>query len=198
MQQIILQYEELLKNTFSTTENPIFIEIGSERGHGSTEHHAHMCNKLNFKFITVDAYKPTTENAKKIAKSVNDDFEAYNMLGEDYLKQYDSKIHVLYLDAFDLEHMRDRTEGVVQSTRGSYGERGVALTNTNCYLAHLDMAKNAIDKMAENGIIFFDDVYSGPPEWEGKGKTAIPFLLEKGYKIIDQNTEQLILQKPNE
>ena len=198
MQQIILQYEDLLKNTFSSIESPVFIEIGSERGHGSTEHHASMCNRLNFQFITVDAYGPTTENARNIVKSHSDNFEAYNMLGEDYLRDFNSEIHVLYLDSFDLEHMGDRTEGVVASTRGSYSERGVELNNTNCHLAHLNMAKNSIDKMAKNGIVFFDDVYSGPPNWVGKGKTAIPFLLEKGYRIIDQNKEQLILQKPDE
>lgn len=196
MQQIILKYESRLRDLFESEEQVNFIEVGSERGHGSTQNLAEFCKTLGFKFITVDATPSVTQNAKGILELIDPTFEAHNDLGEEFLKKYDSPIHVLYLDAFDLEHMSDRAVGsFVESTHGQYVDRGVELTNENCYKCHLQMAQNAIDKMAKNGIIFFDDVYSDEPDWDGKGKTAIPFLLDNGFEIIEREYPQLLLQK---
>jgi len=205
---IALKNEEYIRDTFPSkpefalAEKPVFVEIGSERGHGSTEAHCMLCNRLGYSFITVDVDPGVCANSKKIIKLINEEFEGHNESGEDFLSEYKSEINVLYLDAFDLGHMRGRPVGdYVSDTIDTYTRRGVSLSTPNSHLAHLTMVENAIDKMAEGGIIIFDDVYveeydlpAGP--FKGKGETAIPYLLDKGYEIIDYYKQQIILQKP--
>jgi hypothetical protein len=50
------------------------------------------------------------------------------------------------------------------------------------------------------GFICFDDVWidkEGIWQGKGKGKTAIPFLLSSGYRIIVYNNNSLLLQNMN-
>lgn len=191
--EIINSYRTLLKERFK--EDSIFIEIGSERGHGSTFMIANLCKDLNFIFKTIDADPGIANNAEKIVKSINSNFEAINKEGEKFLEEID-EFHIIYLDAFDLQHMSDRPVGsYVKSTRGTYANRNVDLTNENCWKMHYDCAVACVEKMPKGGIIFFDDVYSSAPEWDGKGKTAIPYLLSNGFSIIEYKPNALVLEK---
>jgi len=192
--QLLLSYEEVVK--YDIPKGSYFVEIGSDRGHGSTRELAEMSHRLGYNFITVDADDSISNHAEQIVKSVNENFISINDLGENFLLNFDQEIHLVYLDAFDLEHMQDRpVSNFCPSTHGTYDKRNVKLTNKNCWKMHFDCAKILVEKMMSGGYLFFDDVYSGFPDWDGKGKTAIPFLLENGFTLIEYKPNAAIFKK---
>ena len=50
---------------------------------------------------------------------------------------------------------------------------------------HLETTKYIYENIVKGGVIAFDDTYFEKDEWFGKGKTAIPFLLENGYELVN-------------
>lgn len=60
---------------------------------------------------------------------------------------------------------------------------------------HLDCCKNIIHKCNSSSLICFDDILNNNNK--GKGVTAIPFLLDNNFKIIeyDRNLQSMILSK---
>jgi hypothetical protein len=68
------------------------------------------------------------------------------------------KIDVAYLDSLDAD-------------QAGHAEHG--LKEAELVLPHL----------ADDGLVLIDDTFWQSGKWVGKGKLAIPFLIEKGFKI---------------
>ena len=161
-----------------------FIEVGSERGSGSTKLLANMCNQLGYIFTTVDADPDVSQYANDIVKSINKEFKAVCGLGEEYIRDTPDEIHIAYLDAFDLENLRDTPRHEkCQSPRATYERRGVKITSENCFKMHLDAVKFLDKKMPSGGLVVFDDVWNDGL-WRGKGETAIPWMLKNGFELV--------------
>jgi hypothetical protein len=63
---------------------------------------------------------------------------------------------------------------------------------------HYDAAYNVHQKIVSGGFISFDDVWLDKTNtWQGKGKTAIPFLLDHGFIILKYINNSLLLQNTN-
>jgi len=172
----------------------VLIEIGSERGTGSTYRLSKLCNNKGLKLITVDADPDINNHAGEIARKINPSFENYNELGEVYLSKYsENNVAICYLDAFDIVTDWPHKESSVET----YKKRNVDITNQAAYKMHYDAAVAIHPKVIEGGFICFDDVWLDSNNvWQGKGKTAIPHLLSIGYDIIAYKTNSLLLQKP--
>ena len=69
------------------------------------------------------------------------------------------------------------------------------ISNENCWKMHLECAKILAKKMKSGSYIFFDDVYVGAPYWNGKGKTAIPFLLDNGFELVEFKPTAAVFKK---
>jgi hypothetical protein len=82
--ELIIIYFEYIKECLKDYNNIDFIEIGSERGTGSTHRLAKLCNKIGWNFITVDADKDISKSALSIVKKFNLNFTAIHELGEKY------------------------------------------------------------------------------------------------------------------
>ena len=169
-------FETIFKRYDNMTDK-ILIEIGTTReimkGHDSTSFLYKSSKKYNFRFITVDMDPENTINAKKRFK----DIEAYTQKGEEFLKNFPEKIDFIYLDAFDYYH-----SGHSQKRKSSYAKNlGCEINNENCHKMHLECSKSLVEKLSKDGVIVFDDILNR--EFDGKGKTAIPFLLESGFII---------------
>lgn len=200
--EIIKMYEETISKALGDSQTT-FVEVGSQREAGSTLYLSQYCKKNNYKFITVDLNSETTQAAQNIVKGVSSDFEAVNQEGEVFLDEYQGTLGLVYLDAFDIEgdwHPSKLVEW--------YKKQGVELTNENCWKMHLDSSVAISKKMVPNGFVVFDDVVavdqngkvvnevsSNHPNWKGKGKTAIPYLLNNGFEIIDYKRSACVLQK---
>jgi hypothetical protein len=180
-------YEHILKDG-------IFLEVGSDRETGSTKILAKKAKELNTKFITVDPDEGAFNRAKSIVKSIDESFEAVQDLGEEWIAKYEGeKFSLVYLDAFDnvLDFWPHK-----QTTIDTYTKRGTEITNENAWNMHLKAAEALLGKIVPNGLICFDDTVQRGSDWNGKGKLAVPFLLENGYDIVENDYNNcLILQE---
>lgn len=183
-------------------ENQTVIEIGSERDAGSSYYMAKFCEKHNLNFITIDPNKETSEAVQKtLLKFNNEKFKAVNEKGEVYLSSYDKgDIFFAYLDGFDViipGHPHKKT------TIEAYEREGINLLKDGNEISakvHLDTALFVEKYLVDGGVIGFDDSWYENDEWHGKGKTAIPYFLNKGYTLINSREKEgisrsIILQK---
>jgi len=177
---IIAKMAQKNKIKFSGT----IIEIGSERGQGSTKILAEMANKNSCHFITIDVMEEIYKKALVLIKGINKNFNAACMKGEEFLKIYPRKdICVLYLDAFDIEYPKKKYS---EHRKKLYSSHGLDLSNENAWNMHLQCAENVYDKVLVGGYIVFDDTWVNKKtkEVEGKGKLAVPFLQSKNYSVV--------------
>ena len=139
----------------------VLVEVGTTReavsGQDSTKYFYNISNELGFKFITVDMDEENSRNVESRFPNIS----AVTMKGEDYLKEYQGMIDYVYLDAFDFYHSQHP-----QYRKDKYRDiLNCEINNESCHKMHL-----------------FDDVLN--PQYDGKGKTAIPFLLENNFNVV--------------
>jgi len=171
--QLFNQYFTKDKNI----KNKTVIEIGTTReivsGQDSTRYLYNLSKEYGYNFITIDMDKENTENAQKRHPGIN----SITMKGEDFLETYEKKIDYIYLDAFDFWH-----NGHTEKRKRKYREiLNCEITNKDCHEMHLKCAKYLVHKLSVDGVIIFDDILN--KNWDGKGKTAIPLLLENNFCI---------------
>jgi hypothetical protein len=201
-------HELILKNELSifssAKEGEYVLEIGSDRNAGSTFHISKLAQKYRLNFTTVDIDGDATSRADRIIKNINQDFRAVTDYGENFLHEFTSPVRLVYLDAFDIPGSW-HSEDVMKT----YKDRNLALTLENCHKMHYDCAVSIASKMPVGGFVCFDDVNpvddSGNlifdrvspdyKKWSGKGATAIPFLIEKGFEIIDNRRACALLKR---
>ena len=168
---------DVFENIYGNT----IVEIGSMRkdcDHHPSEHHHECCNDghstlilaSNCKdFHTVDIDPSHSAIAKQNLEKHNIKGNVHTQDGIQYLKDFDGKIDLLFLDAWDVCVVPD------------YAEK------------HLEAFKAAEDKLAEHAIILIDDTdisYSNEKGFHndeeclgGKGRELIPYLKKKGYTL---------------
>lgn len=171
--KIIEQYEDELVGAC--------VEIGSERGHGSTTWLSEFCFERNIPFYTVDVNKESCDRVRHLAGC-----RAYNMLGEDFLKDtfpiLGYRIGFAYLDNFDLITHDGRNW---DERTALYESLGLCLNNEESAKSHLKQAKLVRKLAASTQFILIDDTWQSPKgDFLGKGQYAVPFLLKKGYQIL--------------
>ena len=173
----------------------ICVEIGSTRellpGQGSTAEIAGKCRDNNIHFITVDMDPENTSAASATLLEVSDSFEAINAQGEVFLKNYHGRVDFLYLDAFDIDHGMHS-----EARKQRYMEHlGSDINNEDCYKMHLDCAIEAVRLLKLGGVIVFDDAWRQNDGWGGKGYSAMPYLLDHGFEIIEETGNTIWLER---
>lgn len=174
------------------------IEIGSARENlftSSTHDFLNYTKKHNMNFISVDMDPQCTNNVEILKKKLNlnnsDKYKAINAKGEDFLEDYDRNIDFIYLDAFDFWHSnhsserRDRYKKILNCD--------IVPDDILCHKMHLTCCQIINSKSNPNTVICFDDVIN--KNFDGKGKTAIPFLLNNGWNIKRNYGTSIILTK---
>ena len=163
----------------------VLIEIGSTRervpGQGSTEKLARVCAGLEMDFITVDMDARNTAMARRLFRRLGLPFRAVTAKGEDFLAAWQGPIDYCFLDAYDFDH------GNHSELRQSRYEAflGSRIADAQCHQMHLDCALSLVKKLAPDGVICFDDTWTDEDgAWTAKGTTAMPYLLDHGFKVI--------------
>ncbi len=194
--EMILLNKKYIESFLNDKKDLAFIEVGSQRGTGSTYRLSRYAKERGMHFITVDADENNSAGAEKIVEDVDKKYEAHHQLGEIYLQNYQQKnIGICYLDAFDLVTDWPHKE----STIDSYKKRNAILSNEAAYKMHMDASEAIVNKVIPGGFICFDDVWlNNHKQWEGKGKTAIPYLLQNDYHVICYKPNSLLLQRGGE
>lgn len=156
------------------------IEIGTDRGEGSTAYLLESCKKSGNKFYTIDfdIDTPSFPEANQ-----------HQMTGEEFFDNHfptDEKICFAYLDGFDWIY--ESEDGYIppwipeQIKR--YKTYGLEMNNKNSQLSHLVITKNVVKYAAEKCVIVFDDTFHTGSRYTGKGGTACPWLLEQKWHEI--------------
>jgi hypothetical protein len=163
-------------------EDLCIVEIGSERGEGSTTYLANFAKRHGISFYTVDFDPIQYEAAKQICGD-----SAFCMKGEDFLQNVfptlKKTIAFLYLDNFDFIY--DHLVGLVDNQIHRYKDLGVSMNNENSKLVHLHQTQLAEPFMHPQGLILCDDTFRRGQEWDGKCAYAVPYLLSKGWHILE-------------
>ena len=170
-------------------EKKVIVEIGTTReafeGQDSTKFFYELSIQKKFSFTTVDMDQENSDSVKKRFKKIN----AITMKGDDYIKNYVGIIDYIYLDAFDFEH-NNHSEKRKQKYKNILN---CEISNELCHKMHLECCENLLEKMNTGGLILIDDVLNN--KFDGKGKTAIPFLLENNFEILELGNNGCLLRK---
>ena len=175
----------------------VMVEIGTTRetipGQGSTQKLAAFCAETGIEFVTVDMDPRNGRQATRMFRRNSYPFQAITSKGEDYLAAYEGQIDYIFLDAYDFDH------GMHTALRQSRYETylGARIDEEACHKMHLDCAMSLLDKLAPDGLICFDDTWQDDSgAWTAKGTTAMPFLLENGFAVLEARNRAALLARP--
>jgi len=184
-----------------------WIEIGVDRGEGSTKFFANLAKTKATKFYGVDADQSQITKARAVLSSTGiatlgldgtvlmeqgplpDHIELVHAFGEKFLTDLEPQpVSLVYLDNFDWDYWVGRQEeSFVPAQKQHYRDyMGTEMTNLNSQKTHLAQAMLLMPMMADNSIIVCDDTWYHPEEgvFIGKCSAVIPFLLLHGYEIL--------------
>lgn len=166
--------------------NTCIVEVGSQRGEGSTDYFIDLSEKLGCPFYTVDVdYDVYIWIAHKC--------HAFLMSGEEFVERVlpnmGLKAGIVYMDGFDWiwKGMDDRDFIIAQ--KATYNKLGMELGNEASQESHLRISRALVDfnQVAKGGLILFDDTWCTGADYDGKGGKAVPHLLSNGYEVVEQS-----------
>ena len=177
-------YSKLENFNLTVDQNNIVLEIGSERGEGSSLWLHEWAKQHNIEFYSVDVEHWQREQDHPeinwIVTSSGSDW-CKNMLPD-----LNKKIKVLYLDNFDWIWEPTNISWWIQKQIDSYAQRGVTMNNQNCQEEHRLQIECCLPYLDEQSVVIMDDTYykdANKDQLTGKCATAIPLLLENGFKL---------------
>jgi hypothetical protein len=164
----------------------IIVEIGSDRGEGSTEWFDTIAKNNGVKFYSVDVddYASRTRSFLKNTNFVIT--ESGSKWAHEELPKINKKIKVLYLDNYDWLSPMDDLRPHEKKQVKEYKARGIDISNLDCQREHLMQMIGCLPFMADRSIIICDDTpyqdHSGI--YIGKNGAVVPYLLNYGYQIV--------------
>jgi len=205
-------YYKRVEQYLDKIDTGAWVEIGVDRGEGSTRWFALHAKKQATKFYAVDMDADQIARASvsmqqtgEMIMLVDGSFapvmgeplehvEFYTGRGEDFLDEYldntpDQPISLAYLDNFDWDYwLGMQEEAFVAGVKQRYIDKlNVEMTNINSQHTHLLQAMKLIPLLTENSIVICDDTWYMPNEgiFSGKCSAVIPFLQLHGFKVLD-------------
>jgi predicted O-methyltransferase YrrM len=195
--ELLLAYLEARRTRLQQLAAPrqlTLIEIGTTRedvpGQGSTLKLAQYCLQHQLHFVTVDMDPHNTRMALATFQRLGATaFEAVTMKGEDYLRQREGDIDLVFLDAYDFDH------GKHSELRQSRYEKylGARIDEQACHRMHLDCAQTLVSKLWAHGVVCVDDTWQEDGSWTAKGTLAMPHLLAQGFRVVDARNRAALL-----
>jgi hypothetical protein len=186
--------ERLLPDIAERVRHGYLIEVGTTReklpGQGSTVILAALAARLGLPFVTVDMDPANTEQAR-LDMAEFPKASAVTAKGEDFLKSFDEPVLAAYLDAFDIQHGKHSPYRIERYRRFL----GVEITNRRASAMHLACVEALLPTIVPGGLIVIDDTWPEGNRFEGKGRTAVPALLDSGFSIAGRTNTAIALQQ---
>jgi len=200
-------YYKQVEQYLDQIDTGAWIEIGVDRGEGSTRFFADLAKTKATKFYGVDADEGQISRARAVLSSqgkmvlgtdgqfylaegtLPDHIELTHAFGEQFLSNLTPQpVSLVYLDNFDWDYWVGRQEEhFVPAQKQHYREyMGTEMTNINSQKAHLAQAMLLMPMMAANSIIVCDDTWYHPEEgvFIGKCSAVIPYLMLNGFELL--------------
>ena len=179
------------------------VEVGSDRGEGSTVFLSGLANRTRRPFFSVDFSEEGYLNARRACGKC-----AHRGMGEDWLEapggfsaSVDAagmgagadahSIAVAYLDNYDWTYPWTKTMAYKVQQHKDYKEQGLSLSNAKSQETHLRQAIAVEKRCSERCFVLFDDTWAGaaPGLYSGKGGRAVGYLMAKGFEVVQQSSE---------
>jgi hypothetical protein len=172
------------------------LEIGGTREvrwpQASTSRLAATCRYLKIRMLTVDIDPLSAFPTAKLKQLYGQAIASETRAGELFLADWTGELPpYIYIDAYDFDH-GEHSEKRQDRYRSL---QGAEISDKNCSKMHYDCAIQFADKCPEKGIVVFDDVFHVDGKWEGKGATAVPYMLENGFELLMRTKKTCILRK---
>jgi hypothetical protein len=166
--------------------NDVFVEIGSDRGDGSTRLFAEMALKNQTVLHTVDINDYPQEWCEK--HGVTQGVVWHQATGSEWAKDVfptlNKKIVCLYLDNFDYNYNTVHIDPMIIEQQKQYREDyGIEMNNENCLVEHMKQMIALFPYMSEHSIVICDDTYDSNGCWIGKGGPIVTFLQAQGFHL---------------
>jgi len=160
------------------------VEIGASRpgDDQSTQYLYDLSKQLGIDFVTCDI------NFQRVRDLNDQRIPAVCDKGEDFLSVYEPKISIAYLDNFDWNwHPMATDDWTLDQIKEYRDKYNVEMTNVYSQAAHVHQTVLVEAKTADNSIICIDDTWfqSTWDTYQGKGAAAVPYLLAKGYTVLE-------------
>jgi len=170
----------------------VFVEIGSDRGEGSTHALDQLAGSRGTRLVTVDILTNAQRNLA--AELSNTDFVIAS--GSEWARQYNGPpISCLYLDNFDYIWDINENHKPTQIQMAEYADRGETMTNQNCQIEHMAQMIALYPHLATDAVVMFDDTYQINDCWIGKCGPAVVFLQAQGWSIVERTLDCGVILK---
>lgn len=176
-------YREIEKFLPEISGSHVLVEIGSDRGEGSTEYLDNLAGKLNTRLYSVDILPKARSRLQESCP--NTEFVVAS--GSTWSREFRTKwenISVLYLDNFDYIWDVNEVRPAIQQQQHFYAEMGITMSNQNCQVEHLTQMINLAGCMHPSGVIVFDDTYCVNDCWIGKCGPAVVYMKTRGWNVV--------------
>lgn len=172
----------------------VMVEIGSDRGEGSTQYLDTLAQKYNTRLLSVDILPKASTRLKSTC--ANTDFVVAP--GAEWSKEFYKNPHsisVLYLDNFDYLWDINEIRPALKQQQHLYASLGLEMTNQNCQLEHMKQIISLAPFMHPQGTVVFDDTYCVNDCWIGKCGPAVVYMKALGWQVVWHQDCGVIMQK---
>ena len=172
----------------------VFVEIGSERGEGSTVSLNNLAGQYNTKLISVDI-KPDAQQ-RYGHQLTHTEFVVAS--GSEWARDFSavpSDIALLYLDNFDYIWDINSIGDNIQQQVKEYAGQGITMNNQNCQAEHMRQIVALRGCLAPDAVVVFDDTYCYNDCWIGKCGPAVVYMQAHGWSVVHQTLDCGVIMK---
>jgi len=185
-----------IENYLPNTVHGVFVEIGSDRGEGSTQYLDRLAAQHSTKLVTVDILS----KAKSWLETTCTSTEFVVSDGATWAKEFAQNwtdVAVLYLDNFDYIWDINNVTPAIEVQMRQYASNGTPMTNQACQIAHMSQLLALYNVLAPRAVVALDDTYCYNDCWIGKSGPVVVYLLAQGWQIVYQTIDNgVILTRP--
>lgn len=167
----------------------VILEVGADRDEGSTPWLAQFGASVGVSVVVVDVDQAACDR-------INDLFNVRAICGlaEQVLQDWAQPIRFAWLDGHDWPYEGpEYPPGCWDNQRDEYLARGQEYSQAASQASHLRIAELIADRVVLGGVVAFDDTWWLGQDWDGKGGTAVPYLLNRGFEAATVPVDQLVL-----
>jgi hypothetical protein len=172
----------------------VFVEIGSERGEGSTISLNSLAGQHNTKLISVDI---NTDAKQRYEHQLNHT-EFVVATGSTWARDFStvpSDIALLYLDNFDYIWDINNVSPAIKMQMHEYAGQGIVMNNQNCQAEHMRQIIALRTCLAPDAVVVFDDTYCYNDCWIGKCGPAVVYMQAHGWSVVHQTLDCGVIMK---
>ena len=167
----------------SVEPDTVWVEIGSDRGEGSTLALAEQAHRLSTHLHSVDIDSRAQDTLSYPALT------CYVEPGSRWVKNtwpaIAKKISLLHLDNFDWIWDINNIPDWISSQISTYSEKfNVKMTNENCQKEHFEQLLGLGPWLADKCLVVMDDTFLHNGAWTGKCGPGVVYLQTLGFNVV--------------